>query len=215
MEKMYFYQKQEKLSTYAFIYELPKLLFFSISLIKTNSTLILLEIIHCIGDAINSLITFSLCKILRKNKRNLETIKQEKIEIIIGIVCDLMIIIGLSSFIYLSLHKLHGNTISHDLNLVIVITVISIFIDIFFLIKQKDLKIKSNNILAKVELSTAIEDIIFDVIELISLIIAETKLAYMTPILCIIIALYAIIESLERIREQYLLFKNIQQYSFI
>ncbi len=209
MEKMHFYQKQEKLSTYAFIYELPKLLFFSISLIKTNSTLVLLEIIHCIGDAINSLIAFTLCKVLRKNKRNIESHKQEKIEIIIGIICDFMIIIGLSAFIYLSFNKLHGNTIKHDLNIIISATLISIFIDIIFLIKQKKLKDEFNNILAKTELSTAIEDIIFDLIELVSLIIAETRFSYMTPILCMIIAIYAIFESLERIREQLLLYNDI------
>lgn len=207
MQKEEFYKQQEKLSTLAFIYELPKLIIFIITLIKSGSSLVLLEIIHGVGDAINSLITFTICKIFRR-KNTIEATKQQKAEIIIGQVCDLMIIIGLSAFIYLSLHKLNGNTIHHDLNLVIVVTIISIILDIYFLRKQKELEKQSGNILAKTELSTATEDIVFDVIELISLIIAETYFAYLTPVLCIVIAIYAIFESIERIREQYLVYKS-------
>lgn len=207
MDKLDFYNKQNKLSTFAFIYELPKIIILAISLLKTKSSLVLLEIIHCVNDAINSLITFSLCKIFIKNK-NIEKTRRQKLEIIISIVCDSMIIIGLSSFIYLSLHKLKGYSTHHDLDLVIGLTLLSVFFDIFFLRKQKELVKESNNILAKTELSTAIEDIIFDIIELVSLIIAESRFAYMTPILCIVIAIYAIFESIERIREQFLLYKN-------
>ena len=207
MNKIDFYNKQNKLSTFAFIYELPKITILVISLLKTKSSLVLLEIIHCVNDAINSLITFSLCKVFIKNK-NIEKTKRQKLEINISIICDLMIITGLSSFIYLSLHKLNGYTNHHDLDIVIGLTLLSVFFDIYFLREQKKLVKESNNILAKTELSTAIEDIIFDVIELISLIIAESRFAYMTPILCIVIAIYAIFESIERIREQYLLYKN-------
>lgn len=209
MQKEEFLKKQQQLSTLAFIYELPKLLIYVIALIESQSSLILLEIIHCIGDAINSLITFTICKIFRKKEKTIEQIKQQKIEIIIGQICDLLIIMGLSAFIYLSLHKLNGNTIHHDFNFIIVVTIISIFIDIYFLRNQKKLEKESGNILAKTELSTAIEDIIFDVIELISLIIAE-KFAYLTPIMCIIIAIIAIVESIERIREQYFVYINIE-----
>ena len=207
MEKLDFYSRQGKLSLQAFIYEIPKIVIFSLSLIKTKSTLVLLEIIHCVNDAINSLLTFAICKVFVKNKQ-IESTRRQKIEIIISIVCDFMIIIGLSAFIYLSLHKINGYTAHHDLNLVIVLTIVSIFCDIYFLRKQKELVKESNNILAKTELSTAIEDIIFDIIELVSLIIAESRFAYMTPVLCIVIAVYAIFESIERIREQYLLYKD-------
>lgn len=209
MEKDEFYLKQEKLSTYAFIYELPRLLIYTITLFSTKSTLVLLEIIHGVGDAINSLITFTICKIFRKNEKTIELIRRQRIEIIIAIICNLMIIVSLSAFIYLSFNKLKGNTIHHDLNLVIVVTIISIFIDIFFLKKQKQLEKESDNILAKTELSTAVEDIIFDIIELISLIIAETNFVYLTPISCILIAIYAIFESISRIREQYFIYKEI------
>ena len=207
MKNIDFYNKQNKLSTFAFIYELPKIIILAISLLKTKSSLVLLEIIHCVNDAINSLITFSLCKVFIKNK-NIKKTRRQKLEIIISVVCDFMIITGLSAFIYLSLHKLNGYTAHHDLNLVIILTIVSIFCDIYFLRKQKELVKQSNNILAKTELSTAIEDIIFDIIELVSLIIAESRFAYITPALCIVIAIYAIFESIERIREQYLLYMS-------
>ncbi len=206
MNKLEFLNKQEKLSTLAFIYELPKLIALIISQFKANSILVILEIIHGLGDAINSLITLLLCKVLIKNKHN---IKQEKLEIIIGMICDLVIIIGLSSFIIVSLHKLNGHETSHNLNGVIIITIISIFCDIYFLKKQKEIEKEYHHILAKTELSTAKEDLVFDIIELISLVIAETNFAYMTPILCILVAVYAIYESIDRIREQYILYKEI------
>ena len=107
MKNIDFYNKQNKLSTFAFIYELPKIIILAISLLKTKSSLVLLEIIHCVNDAINSLITFSLCKVFIKNK-NIKKTRRQKLEIIISVVCDFMIITGLSAFIYLSLHKLNG-----------------------------------------------------------------------------------------------------------
>lgn len=215
MLKIDFYEKQRRLSLFMFVYEIVKLLILLNSSLKLKAIIVWLEVIHCLGDTFNSLIVFLLCKILGKNKHELNDVRIEKIETIVGIICDIAIVLGLSSMILISiLDIIHPHKSNNNLLLVIVVTLISICFDVVFLKKQKAILKENDHILAKTELSTCIEDVLFDSIEFISLLIlfifkGEHFLWYLAPILCILISLVAMHESIHRIIKQKELLKKI------
>ena len=90
--KQNFYKVQGKLSLFMFIYGIPKFIILLHSSLELKAIIVWLEAIHCLGDTFNSLIVFMLCKIFGKNKHELNDTKVEKIETIVGIICDLAIV---------------------------------------------------------------------------------------------------------------------------
>ncbi len=191
-----------------FIYGIPKFIILLHSSLELKAIIVWLEAIHCLGDTFNSLIVFMLCKIFGKNKHELNDTKVEKIETIVGIVCDFAIVMGLSSMVFISVADIiHPHKTNSNLFLVVSITIISIIFDTIFLKRQKAVLINNDHILAKTELSTCIEDILFDSIELVSLLIIvifkrDRFTRYLAPLLCILISIVAIHESIIRIVNQ-------------
>ena len=206
--KQNYYKVQEKLSLSMFIYEIPKFIILFYSSMELKAIIVWLEAIHCLGDTFNSLIVFLLCKILGKNKHELNDTKVEKIETIVGIICDFAIVLGLCSMVIISIVDIiHPHKSNSNLILVIIVTIISIIFDTIFLKRQKVVLTNNDHILAKTELSTCIEDILFDGIELISLLVIvifkrDRFIKYLAPILCILISIVAIHESIIRIINQ-------------
>ncbi len=191
-----------------FIYEIPKFIILLYSSMELKAIIVWLEAIHCLGDTFNSLIVFLLCKILGKNKHELNDTKVEKIETIVGIVCDLAIVMGLCSMVFISVSDIiHPHKTNSNLFLVVPITIVSIIFDTIFLKRQKAVLANDDHILAKTELSTCVEDILFDSIELVSLLIIvifkrDRFTRYLAPLLCILISIVAIHESIIRIANQ-------------
>ena len=191
-----------------FIYEIPKFIILFYSSMELKAIIVWLEAIHCLGDTFNSLIVFLLCKILGKNKHELNDTKVEKIETIVGIVCDLAIVMGLCSMVFISVSDIiHPHKTNSNLFLVVPITIVSIIFDTIFLKRQKAVLANDDHILAKTELSTCVEDILFDSIELVSLLIIvifkrDRFTRYLAPILCILISIVAIHGSIIRIVNQ-------------
>lgn len=206
--KQNFYKVQGKLSLFMFIYGIPKFIILLHSSLELKAIIVWLEAIHCLGDTFNSLIVSMLCKIFGKNKHELNDTKVEKIETIVGIVCDFAIVMGLSSMVFISVADIiHPHKTNSNLFLVVSITIISIIFDTIFLKRQKAVLINNDHILAKTELSTCIEDILFDSIELVSLLIIvifkrDRFTRYLAPLLCILISIVAIHESIIRIVNQ-------------
>ena len=206
--KQNYYKVQGKLSLFMFIYEIPKFIILLYSSMELKAIIVWLEAIHCLGDTFNSLIVFLLCKILGKNKHELNDTKVEKIETIVGIVCDLAIVMGLCSMVFISVSDIiHPHKTNSNLFLVVPITIVSIIFDTIFLKRQKAVLANDDHILAKTELSTCVEDILFDSIELVSLLIIvifkrDRFTRYLAPLLCILISIVAIHESIIRIANQ-------------
>ena len=187
---------------------MPKFIILLHSSLELKAIIVWLEAIHCLGDTFNSLIVFMLCKIFGKNKHELNDTKVEKIETIVGIICDLAIVLGLCSMVFISIADIiHPHKTNSNLFLVVSITIISIIFDTIFLKRQKAVLANDDHILAKTELSTCVEDILFDGIELVSLLIIvifkrDRFIRYLAPILCILISIVAIHESIIRIVNQ-------------
>lgn len=206
--KQNFYKVQGKLSLFMFIYGIPKFIILLHSSLELKAIIVWLEAFHCLGDTFNSLIVFMLCKIFGKNKHELNDTKVEKIETIVGIVCDFAIVMGLSSMVFISVADIiHPHKTNSNLFLVVFITIISIIFDTVFLKRQKAVLANDDHILAKTELSTCVEDILFDSIELVSLLIIvifkrDRFIRYSAPLLCILISIVAIHESIIRIANQ-------------
>ena len=206
--KQNFYKVQGKLSLFMFIYGIPKFIILLHSSLELKAIIVWLEAIHCLGDTFNSLIVFMLCKIFGKNKHELNDTKVEKIETIVGIVCDLAIVLGLCSTVFISIvDVVHPHKTNSNLFLVVFITIISITFDTIFLKRQKAVLANDDHILAKTELSTCVEDILFDSVELFSLLIIvifkrDRFIRYLAPLLCILISIVAIHESIIRIANQ-------------
>ena len=206
--KQNFYKVQGKLSLFMFIYGIPKFIILLHSSLELKAIIVWLEAIHCLGDTFNSLIVFMLCKIFGKNKHELNDTKVEKIETIVGIVCDFAIVVGLCSMVFISVADIiHPHKSNSNLFLVVSITIISITFDTIFLKRQKVVLTNNDHILAKTELSTCIEDILFDSIELVSLLIIvifkrDRFTRYLAPLLCILISIVAIHGSIIRIVNQ-------------
>lgn len=206
--KQNFYKVQGKLSLFMFIYGIPKFIILLHSSLELKAIIVWLEAIHCLGDTFNSLIVSMLCKIFGKNKHELNDTKVEKIETIVGIVCDLAIVLGLCSTVFISIADVvHPHKTNSNLFLVVFITIISITFDTIFLKRQKAVLTNNDHILAKTELSTCIEDILFDSIEFVSLLIIvifkrDRFTRYLAPLLCILISIVAIHGSIIRIVNQ-------------
>lgn len=206
--KQNFYKVQGKFSLFMFIYGIPKFIILLHSSLELKAIIVWLEAIHCLGDTFNSLIVFMLCKIFGKNKHELNDTKVEKIETIVGIVCDFAIVVGLCSMVFISVADIiHPHKSNSNLFLVVSITIISITFDTIFLKRQKAVLANDDHILAKTELSTCVEDILFDSVELFSLLIIvifkrDRFIRYLAPLLCILISIVAIHGSIIRIVNQ-------------
>ena len=123
---------------FMFIYGIPKFIILLHSSLELKAIIVWLEAIHCLGDTFNSLIVFMLCKIFGKNKHELNDTKVEKIETIVGIVCDCAIVMGLSSMVFISVADIiHPHKTNSNLFLVVFITIISIIFDTIFLKKAE------------------------------------------------------------------------------
>ena len=151
--KQNFYTVQGKLSLFMFIYDIPKFIILLYSSLELKAIIVWLEAIHCLGDTFNSLIVFMLCKIFGKNKHELNDTKVEKIETIVGIICDFAIVMGLCSMVFISISDIiHPHKTNSNLFLVVPITIISIIFDTIFLKRQKAVLANNDHILAKTEL---------------------------------------------------------------
>ncbi len=189
------YQKQQNLSLFSFIYEIPNVIVVMLSAIVSNSILTWLDFVDSLGKIVSDGL------IVIQSRRMSHDLKYEynygvgKLEAITTFFCQSIEIGGLLCVIIISIMEIiHPEKPSDLLIYVVGLKVVNIFADGFFLHQQNKIHLDNPSTVTESELFADIGEMLFDIVTLISIFVIwllrnHPLTWYVSPILSIIIAI--------------------------
>ncbi len=189
------YQKQQNLSLFSFIYEIPNVIAVMLSAIVSNSILTWLDFVDSLGKIVSDGL------IVIQSRRMSHDLKYEynygvgKLEAITTFFCQSIEIGGLLCVIIISIMEIiHPEKPSDLLIYVVGLKVVNIFADGFFLHQQNKIHLDNPSTVTESELFADIGEMLFDIVTLISIFVIwllrnHPLTWYVSPILSIIIAI--------------------------
>lgn len=201
------YEKQQKVSFLSFLAELPNFVAVTVSAIISGSLIVWMDFIDSLGNVLNAGFVALLSRKLRRNLKYEYNYGVGKIEAISSLACDGILICGLILMIISSVRDLiMPKEPSGLLIYVVLLKVINVAFDTYFLQAQYKIRKKSKTTIAITEFHTALKSFSFDLVALISLLICwlfrnVRAVWYFSPVICVILSIWFFIGALKRSME--------------
>lgn len=198
------YKKQQRLSFLQFLSEIPDFILLLISAIFSRSLLVVVDLFDSFGELLRSFITSLLSKKLSKDLRFEYNYGTGKIEAISALLCEGIIFLGVLLVLGLSVYELIFPAKPSDFLIFVVgLKVIHVSLDVFFLIKQRNIRKAYNGAIVRANYVAAIASLLFDCAALVSLLTVwlfrdNPISGYITPIISIVISLYLLVGCIIR-----------------
>ena len=166
------YEKQQKLSLLQFIIGIPKFVMALITAIASTSAICFFDTIDSLGYTIDSAYMFFTSSKLKKDVKDKYNYGIGKLEAISSIFCDVLVIGGLIGILIYSIYRIivPVTSIKH-ITTIVILKLISIAFDIFFVISQALLKKSNKCKITECEFFKVLGAFAFDTISFLSLFI--------------------------------------------
>lgn len=201
------YEKQQKLSLLQFIIGIPKFVMALITAITSTSAICFFDTIDSLGYTIDSAYMFFTSSKLKKDVKDKYNYGIGKLEAISSIFCDVLVIGGLMGILIYSIYRIvvPVTSIKHIATIVI-LKLISIAFDIFFVISQALLNKSNKSKITECELFKVLGAFAFDTISFLSLFIIYylkdyKVMSYLPFVLALPVISYLFVDCIKRIKE--------------
>lgn len=198
------YKSQQKVSFLTFISELPNFILVTISAFLSGSLIVWMDFVDSLGNILNSGFVALLSRKLRKDLRYEYNYGVGKVEAISSLACDGILICGLIMMLISSVNDLLSpKEPSGILIYVVILKIINVTIDTFFLRAQYRIRKTSRTTISESEFHSALESFAFDTVALVSLLICWLfrdirAVWYFSPVICIALSVWFFIGALRR-----------------
>lgn len=201
------YKEQQRLSVINLLGEIPNFIALTASLVATRSLVVFMDLIDTGTNLLRTLFMIGISHKLRKDLRYEYNYGVGKVESMVSLFCDMVMIISLMCMLVLSVHDIiipqHPSGL---LIFVVGLKAIGVVGDTYMFIKQKKLCALSGSPVFKSELSVKIKNLAFDSVTLIAILLVYCfrdfpPAWYFSPIVCIAIGVWLMVETIKRIRQ--------------
>lgn len=200
------YKKQKKLSMLQFFTELPDFFLLLASAVFSRSLLVAIDLLDSFGELLKSCVTALLSKKLSKDLRFEYNYGIGKIEALSALLCESIIFLGVLASVGLSVYELIFPSKPSDLLIFVVgLKVIHVGVDVWFLIKQRNIQKHYSSAITNSNYASSIAALLFDSVTLVSLLTVwlfrdNPVGKYLTPVISMLIAVYLLLGCVRRIR---------------
>lgn len=207
MEKQSVYKKQMKLSGIQFLLELPSFLAITVSAVLSGSLIVWLDFMESLGSAVSEGMVVLLSKKMSRDLRYEYNYGIGKIEAMTALFYDGIELLGLMLIIACSFFELFNvRQPSKVLIYVVILKVVNIVVDLFFIWQQYKLKKENNNLVVDSKYMSVFGALLFDIAALVSLLIVwifrnNPFSWFLSPLLGLVISVYLLIRCVWRVRE--------------
>lgn len=201
------YGEQQRVAILDFLTEMPNFIAVTISAIASDSLIVWMDFVDSLGCVLNTALVALLSFKLRKDLRYEYNYGVGKIEAVSALCCDGILVCGLIFMLISAVGDLfHPEQPSGVLIYVVLLKIVNVAVDAYFVRAQYRLKKAAHTAIAEVQFSTALKNIAFDSVALLSVLIAwllrEIPAAwYFSPVVCILVACYFFVETARHVRE--------------
>lgn len=189
------YNKQQKLTIMQFFLELPNFIAVLLSAIFSGSLIVWLDLIDSLGGIFGEGVVMTQSRKLSKDLKFKYNYGVGKVEALTTILCEGVAIGGLVCIMIISIIEIINPAKPSDLIIyVVILKIINVLLDLFFVYKQYKIKKESSSKIIKREFVSNIGALAFDVATLLSLLfiwLFRNFLFswYIAPILSLVIAI--------------------------
>ena len=189
------YNKQQKLTIMQFFLELPNFIAVLLSAIFSGSLIVWLDLIDSLGGIFGEGVVMTQSRKLSKDLKFKYNYGVDKVEALTTILCEGVAIGGLICIMIISIIEIINPAKPSDLIIyVVILKIINVLLDLFFVYKQYKIKKESSSKIIKREFVSNIGALAFDVATLLSLLfiwLFRNFLFswYIAPILSLVIAI--------------------------
>lgn len=189
------YNKQQKLTIMQFFLELPNFIAVLLSAIFSGSLIVWLDLIDSLGGIFGEGVVMTQSRKLSKDLKFKYNYGVGKVEALTTILCEGVAIGGLICIMIISIIEIINPAKPSDLIIyVVILKIINVLLDLFFVYKQYKIKKESSSKIIKREFVSNIGALAFDVATLLSLLfiwLFRNFLFswYIAPILSLLIAI--------------------------
>lgn len=195
MKEISSYNKQQKLTIMQFFLELPNFIAVLLSAIFSGSLIVWLDFIDSLGGIFGEGVVMAQSRKLSKDLKFKYNYGVGKVEALTTILCEGVAIGGLICIMIISIIEIINPAKPSDLIIyVVILKIINVLLDLFFVYKQYKIKKESSSKIIKREFVSNIGALAFDVATLLSLLfiwLFRNFLFswYIAPILSLVIAI--------------------------
>ena len=189
------YNKQQKLTIMQFFLELPNFIAVLLSAIFSGSLIVWLDLIDSLGGIFGEGVVMTQSRKLSKDLKFKYNYGVGKVEALTTILCEGVAIGGLICIMIISIIEIINPAKPSDLIIyVVILKIINVLLDLFFVYKQYKIKKESSSKIIKREFVSNIGALTFDVATLLSLLFIWLFRNfffswYIAPILSLVIAI--------------------------
>lgn len=206
-EKKDSYQNQQKVSLGSFLAELPNFVAVTVSAILSGSLIVWMDFVDSVCNVLNSGFVALLSRKLRRDLKYEYNYGVGKIEAISSLACDGILICGLILMLISSVNDLISPKEPSGLLIyVVILKVINVAFDTFFLRAQYKIKKESKTAIANTEFHASLKSFLFDAVALVSILVCwifrEVRIVwYFSPVICIALSVWFFVGAIQRSRE--------------
>ena len=192
------YGEQQKISFLSFLAELPNFFAVLVSAIVSGSLIVWIDFVDSLGNVLNAGFVAFLAGKLKKDLRYEYNYGTGKIEAIASLFCDGILACGMVIMLFSCVSELaRPKQPSAVLIYVVLLKIINVSFDVYFLVNQYKIYKTSASVLALAELNSAKKNLAFDAVALVSVLLCwvfrKAHLAwYFSPVICLLLAVYFI-----------------------
>lgn len=201
------YKNQQKVSLGSFLAELPNFVAVTVSAILSGSLIVWMDFVDSVCNVLNSGFVALLSRKLRRDLKYEYNYGVGKIEAISSLACDGILICGLIIMLISSVNDLISpKEPSGLLVYVVILKVINVAFDTFFLQAQYKIKKESKTAIANTEFHASLKSFLFDSVALVSILICwifrDVRIVwYFSPAICIALSVWFFIGAIRRSKD--------------
>lgn len=198
------YKDQQKLSLRSFLAELPNFVAVTVSAIVSGSLIVWMDFVDSFCNVLNSGFVALLSRKLRRNLSYEYNYGVGKIEAISSLACNGILICGLIFMLISSINDLISPKEPSGLLIyVVILKVVNVAFDVYFLQAQYKIKKAFNTAIATTEFHATLKSFAFDAVALVSILICwifrEVQAVwYFSPIICLGLSVWFFIGAIRR-----------------
>lgn len=206
MSKHSGYKKQQILSFVQLLSEAPSFIVTLISAIFANTMLLFVDLMDSFGNLLRATLITLLSNKLSKDLRFEYNYGIGKIEAMVSLVCNGIVLCGLLLTIGMSVYSIaFPETPSDTIIAVVGLKVINVSFDTTFFVKQRNILKSHHNAISETNYAAALAALLFDSVTLVSLLaiwlLRNNPIGgYISPIISIIVAVCLITGCIKRTR---------------
>lgn len=201
------HKNQQKVSFLTFLAELPNFFAVLVSAIFSGSLLVWMDFVDSLCNVVDAGFVTLLSRKLRRDLKYEYNYGTGKIEAISSLCCEGILICGLIFMMISSINDLiTPKQPSGLLIYVVVLKVINVAFDSYFLIEQNKIRKNGGGAIAVAEFYTALKSFSFDSVALVSLLVCwifreYRAVWYFSPVICIILSVWFFVGAVIRVKK--------------